>query len=104
MIGSEHLDAYDPIRRSYRQYLTKLKAAGLLIVMLAVCVLLFGVPHVQTTYTLHQSRVPGRMPTAAEKRDAWYWSVTGKRRVFSGQYGNEGCPWLLFIPLWDCLS
>ncbi len=103
MSNQEPVDPTDPIRRAYRRYLHLLKKCLIVLLLLTVVVLFAGVPHLQTTYHYSGRRPAGGIPIAEQKTDAWYFSITGWQHVRSGQYGQKGCPWLLLIPLKDCL-
>ncbi|WP_153558158.1 hypothetical protein [Roseimaritima sediminicola] len=93
----------DPMSRAYRAYKRKFQRWLLIAVVLLVVVSIKGVPHMQTTYSYNGARSHGWMP-ADRKLDAWYISVTGWKHVHSGQYGNDGCPFVLFIPLSECID
>jgi len=100
MFGFFEWDENDPVGRSLRRYWHRLKVYSVIVLGVALLVYVIGLPHIQTTY-----RFRGRgVATARQKIDAWYWSVTGFQHVRSGQYGHDGCPFVLFIPLEDCLG
>ena len=97
-------DETDPIGRSYRLYFHKLCIYGSVLLVLLALVYVVGVPHLQTTYHYTGPKPTNGMPTTRQKVDAWYFSVTGWQHVRSGQYGHEGCPYILFIPVCDCID
>lgn len=93
---------YGPLSRAYRRYARKLKCMALIAAVLLLVVAVKGVPHVQTTYSYYGPKDTGWTP-AHRRVSAWYISVTGRKHIRSGQYGNDGCPVILFVPLRDCL-
>lgn len=97
------VDENDPVKRAYRRYRQALLNIGFVASAVLGFALLAGVPHLQTTYTYHP-RFRGPTPTATQKTAAWYISITGWQHVKSGQYGQIGCPLILFIPLGDCID
>lgn len=99
----EKLDLTDPIHRAYwRYYVLAIRAVVILVTLLVVSVI-WGVPHVQTSYRKFGIHSPNGWMPAEQKVVANYVSITGWERVTSGQYGQRGCPMLLFIPLTDCI-
>ena len=98
------LDENDPIRRSYRHYFRLLGICGVVLLLLAAVVLVAGVPHIQTSYSYRGPVPDNGVPTAHQKTAAWYLSVTGWHYVHNGQYGHNGLPIVLFIPLNDCIG
>lgn len=97
-------NARELARRAYRNYLLKVRNWCVVLFGLFVFVTMAGIPHVQTTYTYLGERPRGGSPTATQKIDAWYFSVTGWQHVQSEQYGQLGCPVFLFIPVADCIN
>lgn len=97
-------DETDPIGRAYRRYLHRALVAGLVATVLAILVCVVGVPYIQTSYSYRGPIPADGVVKARQKVDAWYWGVFGWRQVRCGQYGHEGCPYILFIPLGDCLK
>lgn len=94
----------DPLGRAYRRYLLLAKNLSAVCVALLLAAWLAGVPHLQTTYRFVGPMPKDRIPRTDRKIDAWYISVTGWQHVRSGQYGQDGCPYIMFIPLGDCLG
>ena len=98
-------DEMDPIARSYRLYFRKLCVYGLVLLVLATLVGVVGVPHLQLGEYHYSGHIGlDEFPPAGRKYDAWYLSVTGWKHVHSGQYGHHGCPYILFIPIGDCID
>jgi len=98
-------DETDPIARSYRLYFYKLCIYGLVLLVLATLVYVVGVPHLQFGDYSYSGHVGlDEFLPASRKHNAWYFSVTGWQQVRSGQYGHEGCPYILFIPVADCIN
>lgn len=92
----------DPVYLLYRSYIRKFRNWCILsaIALAAACFL--GVPHMQWTYTYNG---PERLNVESyHKTSAWYVSVTGWKQVRNGQYGPEGCPTILFIPILECFG
>ena len=97
-------DEFEPIGRVYRRYRFAIRSWCLALLYLLLLVVVYGVPHIQTTYTYTGHRPQGRSPSATQKLDAWYFSVTGWKHLEADQYGYRGCPVILFIPLSDCFD
>ena len=98
------LDETDPIGRSYRRYFHRVKVLGVILLVLIVVVYVVGLPALQITYRFRGPRPSNGVVQARQKVDAWYFSVSGWHHVRSGQYGYEGCPWIVFIPIEDCFK
>ncbi|QDU80737.1 hypothetical protein Pla110_24700 [Polystyrenella longa] len=94
----------DLVVGTFRRYFQKMCVLGVVALLLLIASIVVGLPHIQTTYTYSGPKPKGSAPTTEQKLDAWYFSLTGWQHVESGQYGNQGCPPILFIPLWDCLD
>ena len=99
----EILDAFDPVRRSYRDYWLKMKVTATVVGMMLLASMMSGVPHVQTGYRLHGERPVDRTPVAAEKSAGVYYGPFGRRLISDGQYGHRGCPTIVLVPLIECL-
>ncbi len=98
-------DETDPIARSYRLYFNKMCIYGLVLLVLLMLAGVAGVPHVQLgEYSYLGPRGRNDFVPASRKYNAWYFSVTGWKHVRSGQYGHEGCPYILFIPIAHCID
>jgi len=97
-------DETDPIARSYRLYFHKLCIYGLMLLVLVTLVCVVGIPHFQTSYRFMGPAPRNGIPIVQQKVDAWYLGVTGWQHVRSGQYGHEGCPYILFVPVGDCVD
>ena len=105
MFGFFQFDDTDPIGRAYRRYCHLLRVLCTVILVLAVIACFVGIPHLQCwTYTYTGEKPANGIPAARQKRDAWYWSITGWKYVKSRQYGQQGCPYILFIPVEDCID
>lgn len=97
-------DAYGPLGRSYRHYWLLLKKCGVVLLSLLLLAVVVGVPHCQlSTYRYTGSDSRGAMVSSRRKVSAWYLSVTGWKEIRSGQYGQDGCPFVMFVPLGECL-
>lgn len=95
------LDSYDPVTRGYRRMRRTIRNLLLLFVALALMSLTWGLPAIQSNYRAYH--VDG-IPTAMDKIDADYWNpFTGWRVVDAGEYA-AGCPFIVFIPLRDCMD
>lgn len=97
-------DDNDPIARAYRRYLQRLIVLGVVVMALVVVAYLVGVPHLQVTYTYLGPRNPSGFVDSSRKLDAWYLGPFGWQLVRSGQYGQVGCPYIVFVPPQDCLA
>lgn len=93
----------DPVSNAMRQYRWTLYRWGAVIVVVGVLIIWKGIPHIQTTYTYYGAKRSGWVP-ATDKASAWYISVTGWKQVHRWDYGDKGCPFVLFIPLGDCID
>lgn len=100
----EYLDPLDPVQRAYHRYLRKAVIYGFTLSFMAICLWVVGLPHLQTSHRYVGAPQPNGVATAQQKIDAWYLGVTGWRHVCRGQYGDDGCPWILFIPVEECFS
>ena len=99
----ERLDPQDPVERALRRYVTRACSLGAVAIVLFVSAAIVGVPHIQ----LGEFRYNGEKEVSGwvrgeNKMEAWYVSVTGWQQVEREEYGQEGCPLLLFIPLREC--
>lgn len=103
MLKSRHCPYDDPVRVAYRRYRRAFINLAVVLMLLAAGLCLRGVPHLQTTYEYYGPERSGGVP-ASQKVSAWYVSVTGFKKVRSGQYGHDGCPALIFVPLEDCFD
>lgn len=99
-------DDSDPISRSYRRYLLLLKKLVVIFVAFALLALMVGMPHFQVAeYRYYGPRKASQAFLPAQRKvEAWYLSVTGWKEIKSGQYGQNGCPFLLFVPVRDCFG
>ena len=96
-------DASNPIGRSYRHYWLFLKKCGVILLSLLVLAVIVGVPHFQlATYRYYGPDSRNAMVSSSRKVSAWYLSVTGWKEIRTGQYGQDGCPFVMFVPLGDC--
>ena len=98
------LEQIEIMQRAYRNYLQVARNWCVVLLSVMLFAIVIGVPHVQTTYTYVGERPRGGSPTAQQKISAWYFSVTGWQFVEAGQFGQQGCPPLLFVPLSDCID
>lgn len=103
MSDTAESDDLDLLGRIYRRYWHVVRNWFFVVLWLLLFAVVFGVPHVQTTYHYTGFKPPGKSPTAAQKTDAWYISVTGWKHIEADQYGYPGCPVFLFVPLSDCV-
>ena len=96
----------EQLAESYRRLFGAVRNYVLLALILLGLAYFVGVPHLQTTYTFIGSRPVNGIPLAEQKIEAWYVgpSRDGFHLVQAGQYGHEGCPYILFIPFEDCYS
>ncbi len=100
-----HTDETDPIARSYRLYFHRLCIFGLVLLIVTTLVCMVGVPHFQLGEYSYSGQIAlDEFPPASRKHNAWYLSVTGWQHIQSGQYGHEGCPFILFVPVGDCVD
>jgi hypothetical protein len=97
------VDDNDPVKRAYRRYLRALRTGCLVGLVLLSVALLVGIPHLQTTYT-YRARQRSAVPNRYEKLSAWYLGPLGWQHVQSGQYGQLGCPYIMFIPWKACVG
>lgn len=103
MSNSTDIDDFELIGRAYRRYWYAIRNWCVVLLSLLLFAVAFGVPHIQTTYTYTGYKPPGEGPSAAQKLDAWYFSVTGWKHLDADQYGYHGCPVIMFVPLSECL-
>ncbi len=82
----------DDIRRIRRR---RLRSWIVTIVLLAVFLGVFGFPYLRVTYSYKP--LPGGNKYVT---NGCYWSVTGRKYVVAGEYGNGsgGCPIIIFVP------
>ena len=97
-------DPHDAIARAYRRLLHRLMVWGVIALVLLVVSIVVGVPHLQTSYSYRGTTPSDGIVKAWQKIDAWYVGPFGFKQVRSGKYGNEGCPYVLLGPLFDCFE
>jgi len=97
-------DETNPLVRAYRHLFHRLVVLAVIGVVLFVLALAVGVPHAQTTYSYRGPTPSGGIVKSRQKIAANYLGPFGWQRARSGQYGNDGCPFILFIPLFDCFD
>lgn len=103
MLHSSSNSAFeDPVRLMYRSYLRWIRNKLILVAIILVAAWFAGIPHIQWTYTYVGE--PRSNVTARAKVSAWYFGVTGWKQIRSGQYGQEGCPFILFVPFRECFG
>jgi hypothetical protein len=92
----------DPIWLLYRSYLKKLQRGLLLLFLVLLAIWYAGLPHIQAGDYQYVGP-PGGNASASQKTSAWYLSLTGWKQIRSGQFGQDGCPVILFVPIDECL-
>ena len=97
-------DETGPLIRAYRRLLHRLMILSVVLLVLVVLSLVVGLPHLQSSYTYLGPRPTNGIVNSRQKINAWYLGPIGWQHVRSGQYGHDGCPYILFIPLWDCFD
>lgn len=99
------LDDTDPIDRSYRRYIHLFAICAQVVVVLAILAWVVGIPHLQCwEYTYAGTKPRNGIVSAEQKLDAWYLGITGWKHVRSGEFGHYGCPYILFIPIEQCVD
>jgi hypothetical protein len=104
MFARDEFGMSDPVRRAYARYFRRLIIWGGLLLVAVGLMAVLGVPHLQSSYSYTGRRPADGVVRSWQKRDAWYLGPVGWRQVRSGQYGHDGCPFILFIPVHDCLQ
>ncbi len=92
-------DRNDPVALGYRRFRRSLRNLFVVALVCSGVLWFLGLPHIQYTYRHYGG---SDVPSAMDKVDADYWSITGWKEVEAGQYAR-GCPIIVFIPLGDCL-
>lgn len=96
----------EELGEAYRRFFLAIRNYVIFVLILVAIAYFVGVPHLQTTYKYIGPTPANGIPRTEQKVEAWYVgpSRDGFHLVRAGQYGNRGCPYILFIPFEDCYS
>jgi len=97
-------DPLDPVGRAKRRYAMQACSWSVTALVLCLMLLMSGVPHLQLGKYQHYGMPEANGWVSSRKKiSANYLGITGWKNVQSQEFQQEGCPYLLFIPVGECL-